>query len=88
MGRDGILGSHGNKICPHRPAHDAPIVRKVRADSVPFGDSISINGRTVWAAYNPDGELVAVAATAKEVRKKYSVLRARQSEAMWAFKRD
>jgi hypothetical protein len=45
-------------------------VRKVPADSVPYGSSISHNGKTVWAAY--DGErLVCVAATAPQARRKY-----------------
>ena len=44
-------------------------IRKVPADSVPYGDSISRNGRTVWAAYD-DGRLVAVGATRDEVRSK------------------
>jgi hypothetical protein len=45
-------------------------IRKVPADSVPFGDSISRNGRTVWAAYH-NGELVALGVTRDEARAKY-----------------
>jgi hypothetical protein len=56
-------------------------VRKVPANSVPYGESISINGKYVWAAYAGD-ELIAVAATSSEARAKYrAVLRARESEA-------
>lgn len=47
-----------------------PTTRKVPANSVPYGDSISRNGRTVWAAFD-GGTLVAVAATADEVRGLY-----------------
>lgn len=66
--------SHGNKTSgPRVPLSERfpdMSVRKVPADSVPYGDSISRNGDTVWTAY--DGEtLIAVAATADEVRDKY-----------------
>jgi hypothetical protein len=66
---------HGNKIYRPKPDPDPPTVRKVPADSVPFGDSISINGKTVWAAYDARGTLIAIAATASEVRRKYRELR-------------
>lgn len=70
MGRDGRLGSHGNRTRIHTAPRTPIDVRKVPADSVPYGDSISRNGRIVWAAY--DGEtLVCVAATAPEARRKY-----------------
>lgn len=63
---------HGN-VCrtrPRKPDPESMVIRKVPADSVPYGDSISRNGVFVWAAY--DGErLVAVAATADEARAKY-----------------
>jgi hypothetical protein len=45
-------------------------VRKVQADSVPYGEQISRNGRTVFAAYYGT-ELLAVAASSAEVRIKY-----------------
>jgi hypothetical protein len=67
--RDGQFGSHGNKT--HSYARPPIDVRKVPADSVPYGDSISLNGRTVWAAYDADGCLVAVGASVPEVRRKY-----------------
>jgi hypothetical protein len=38
---------------------------------VPFGESISANSETVWAAYDSGGALIAVAATSAEVRRKY-----------------
>lgn len=77
MGRDGRFGSHGNKT--HSGGPRAPVdVRKVPADSVPYGSSISRNGRTVWAAYDANGTLVAVAATAPEARRKYRLWRARR----------
>jgi hypothetical protein len=44
----------------------------VKADSVPFGESISRNGRTVWAAFH-NGQLAAVAETADAARRKYRV---------------
>jgi len=56
-------------IDPHPPT-----VRKVSADSVPYGSDISRNGRSVWAAYNAAGTLIAVAATSDEVRRKYRFL--------------
>jgi hypothetical protein len=70
MGRDGVLGNHGNKTHSGgpRPKIDC---RKVPADSVPYGESISPNGKYVWAAYADDGALVCVAATAQEARSKY-----------------
>jgi hypothetical protein len=47
---------------------------------VPYGESVSRNGRTIWAGY--DGEqLVCVATTAEEVRVKYREIRkARERE--------
>jgi YD repeat-containing protein len=65
--RDGNRVSHG----AHRPDPHPPVMRKVPADSVPYGESISNNGRTVWAAYDDSGRLIAVAATAGEARRKY-----------------
>jgi hypothetical protein len=47
-----------------------PTIKKVPADSVPFGTDICTRGNSVWAAYSGD-ELVVVAATAKEARAKY-----------------
>lgn len=62
---------HGNKVGMYRPPTDAPTVRKVPCDSVPFGDCISVNGVWVWAAYDERGTLIAIAATSEEVRRKY-----------------
>jgi hypothetical protein len=45
-------------------------IRKVPADSAPFGESISRNGRTVCAAYHND-QLITMDATANEARGKY-----------------
>jgi hypothetical protein len=60
----------GNKICPSTPGRYQPEVRKVPADSVPYGESISRNGQTVWVAL--DGErIVCVAPSAEEARRKY-----------------
>ena len=67
-----------NRIVPHRQDPDAPIVRKVPATSVPFGDSISAHGKHVWVAYAPDGTQVVVAATAEEARFKYRQIRRRK----------
>jgi hypothetical protein len=53
-------------------------VRKVAADSVPFGEQITRNGQTVFAAYFGT-ELIAVAASSAEVRIKYrAVILARE----------
>jgi len=67
---------HGNKASwPHRPDSErwpGLSLRKVPANSVPFGESISRTGRgTVWAAYH-DGQPVAVAGTRDEARAKYA----------------
>jgi hypothetical protein len=70
MERDTWRGRKGNKLTPGR-WRPIPGVRKVPADSVPYGESISHNGKTVWAAYADDGTLVCVAATAPEARSKY-----------------
>src|SRR5580700_7867033 len=71
--RDGVFGSHGNQVSgPRVPLSERfpdMSVHKVPADSVPYGDSISRNGRTVWAAYGGD-RLVCVAASADEARRK------------------
>ena len=70
-----------NRIFPHKVDPRPPTIRKVAADSVPYGENISRHGRTVWAAY--DGEaLVVVASTAGEARTKYREARqARQRQA-------
>ena len=47
-----------------------PTIRKVPADSVPYGPDIATHGNHVWAAYDDD-RLVCVAATAPEARRKY-----------------
>lgn len=65
---------HGNRISPRSPDRNQPTIRKVEASTVPYGESISGNGRTVWIAL--DGErLVCVAATAEEARSKYREIR-------------
>ena len=46
-------------------------MRKEPMENVPYGSSISTRGGYVWCAYDPDGRLIAVAATAKEARNKY-----------------
>jgi hypothetical protein len=61
---------HGNRLEAYRPDPNPPTVRKIRADSVPYGDSISRNGRTVWVVLEEE-RVVCVAATAAEVRRKY-----------------
>jgi hypothetical protein len=64
-------GGHGNRISKRGPDRYRPAVRKIPASTVPFGESISRNGRTVWAAFDDAEVLVAVADTAGEVRVKY-----------------
>jgi hypothetical protein len=49
-------------------------VRKVDASSVAYGSDVSLNGKTCWAAYNPDGVLVCVAGTSHEARNQYCKL--------------
>jgi len=62
--------SHGNRLSPHTPDRYKPTIKKVRAASVPYGESISRNGQTLWVAL--DGErVVCVAATAGEAKRKF-----------------
>jgi hypothetical protein len=60
-------GKNSNKYRPDRPGLS---IVKVPADSVPYGESISHNGRTVWAAYF-NGSLVAVGYSADDARRGY-----------------
>lgn len=70
---------HGNKChsTPSRGQRERIDVRKVSADSVPFGKEHSRNGKTVWAAYE-GARLVCLAATAEVARVKYRALRAKR----------
>ena len=62
--------SHGAKAKPRGPDRYAPTaVRRINASSVPYGEQISRNGRTVWAAYL-GAELIALGSTADEARAK------------------
>jgi hypothetical protein len=56
-----------------------PTLKKVPADSVPYGEQITRRGGHVWAAYSGE-QLVAVGATAKEARAKYTRVRRRIGE--------
>ena len=47
-----------------------PTLKKVPADSVPFGTDICTRGTSVWAAYSRN-RLIAVGATKKEAEQKY-----------------
>src|ERR1700722_13753380 len=91
MSRDGVFGSHGNRVSgPRVPLSErrpTMTIRKVPADSVPYGDSISRNGRTVHAAY--DGErLVCLGASADEARRKcIGILRAEEAKRHTAMER-
>ena len=64
--------NHGNRRDYARvriPDPNAPVIRKVPAESVSLGESISRNGKTVWVGL--DGErVICVAATADEARRK------------------
>lgn len=67
---------HGNRLDAYKPP--VPVdIRKVPADSVPYGTSISRNGKHVYGAYDINGQLVCVAATAGEARRKYKSLTAK-----------
>lgn len=70
---------YSNKVWPASPGQHID-VRKVPADSVPYGGSISRNGRTVWAAFDAAGRLVCVAATANEARRKYRLAQGRAAQ--------
>jgi len=57
----------------HRTAEPRPkpVVRRIPVDSVIYGRDITHKDH-LWGAYRPDGvTLVAVAATAREARRKY-----------------
>jgi hypothetical protein len=82
--RDVKYGSHGHngKNWPHRPWSERfpeLTVKKVLADSVPFGTSISHNSK-VWAAFDGD-RFVCAGATADECRRKYCAIKLRESAA-------
>jgi hypothetical protein len=66
--------SHGNAASwPHRPDSERwpeLSIRKVAASSVPYGESISRNGRRCWAAFHNE-QLIAVGATRDEARNRY-----------------
>lgn len=66
-----MSGGSDNRINtnPHRELDID--VRKVPAESVPYGESISTRGDYVWCAYDDRGTLVCVAATANEARRRY-----------------
>ena len=67
---------HGNRIPKRWMDPNPPTLKKVPASSVPYGESISTNGRTVWVAL--DGErIVCVAATADEARRKFKEIQRR-----------
>lgn len=71
--------NHGNRTRQRvTPREHIPVV-KVPASSVPYGESISRNGRTVCAVYDGD-RLVAVGATADEARRKYREFQAREAK--------
>ena len=63
-----------NKINVHHSDPNPPTIRKVPASSVPYGESISRNGRTVWVAVAGE-RVVCVAATSVEVRRKFYDIR-------------
>src|SRR5215469_1761713 len=46
------------------------VIRKVPADSVPYGDAVCRRGNHVWAVYDGNGQLVCIGATAKEARER------------------
>ena len=45
-----------------------PTIRRVLANSVPYGEGICTRGKHVWAVYNGKDEVIGVAATKKEAR--------------------
>jgi hypothetical protein len=66
--------SHGNRRSDrHKPDSERfpeMSVRRIPVDSMPYGSSISRNGKTLWGAFHSD-RLVAVGATSGEARRKY-----------------
>jgi hypothetical protein len=67
-----------------------PTCKKVPADTVPFGPDVCTRGEHVWAAYSGE-TLVCIAATKKEVLRKYQRVRQgplRPSHEMYAGRRD
>jgi hypothetical protein len=72
-----VLRIKPNRIHPGTPnkgqADRLFVIRKVPANSVPYGPDICRVGRYVWAAYTLDGVLVGVGATRDEARNKTRV---------------
>ena len=64
-----------------------PTIRKQPASSVRYGDAIATRGNSVWCAYS-DGELICVAATAKEACRKYLRIRQEHDAAQWTSVHD
>lgn len=62
-------GTHGTRNSPHTDG-PKPDVRKVPADSVPFGEDICRRGTSVWAGFDGD-KVICVEATAVEARRKW-----------------
>jgi hypothetical protein len=61
--------NHGQSRATRRPSPTQRVtVRKVDADSVPYGDSVSHNGRTCWIAVDGD-RILCVRATAEQARR-------------------
>jgi len=55
-----------------------PILKKVPADSVPYGFEISRYGKYVWAAYSGD-RLVCLGPTKNEAAQRYRLIRLKQA---------
>jgi hypothetical protein len=64
----------------YRPDPPSLTIRKVRVDIVWYGPDTSRDGRTLWGAFD-NGQLVCVAATAGECRRRYREITRRNVEA-------
>ena len=70
MASDSTIARNPNRKVGTYRRDSTPKPVKVPASSVPFGDSISRNGRYVWVVME-GGRVVAIGATADEAGRKY-----------------
>jgi hypothetical protein len=58
------------------------IIKKVPADSVPYGEQVCTRGNSVWAAFDHD-KFICCAATAEELRRTLQLRTGRESHERW-----
>lgn len=72
LGSDGQGGKNRHRHRAESERWPELSIRKVEASSVPYGEQVSHNGKTVWAAFHA-GAFVCCAPTRDETRNKYAV---------------